>query len=71
MLLKNETYDILKLLSTKVIPAIVFLVGSIGHAVNWSYTAIAVAIIGAVGEAIGILIGESSKAYYGELGNEG
>lgn len=71
MLLKNETYDILKLLSTKVIPAIVFLVGSIGHAIDWSYTAIAVAIIGAVGEAIGILIGESSKAYYGELGNEG
>ena len=64
MLLKNETYDILKLLVTRVIPAIVFLVGSIGHAVNWPYTAIAVAIIGAVGEAIGILIGESSKAYY-------
>lgn len=38
---------------------------------NWPYTAIAVAIIGAIGEAIGILIGESSKAYYGELENKG
>ena len=66
MMLENKTYDILKLIVTRVVPAIVFLIGSIGHAVNWPYTAIAVAIIGAVGEAIGILIGESSKAYYAQ-----
>lgn len=66
MLLKNETYDILKLLATQVLPALATLVGTIGQAVSWPYTAIAVTVISAIAAFIGKCIGISSKNYYAQ-----
>lgn len=64
MLLKNETYDLLKLLATRILPALATLVGTIGQAVTWPHTALAVTIISAVAAFIGQCINVSSKAYY-------
>ena len=67
MLLKNETYDLLKLLATRILPALAALVGTIGQAVGWEYTALAVTIISAVAAFIGECINASSKAYYAQF----
>lgn len=66
MLLKNETYDLLKLLATRILPALATLVGTIGQALSWPYTALAVTIISAVAAFIGECINASSKAYYSQ-----
>lgn len=70
MLLKNETYDILKLLATRILPAFATLVGTIGMAVQWEYTELAVTIISAVAAFIGQCIAVSSRAYYAQIGEE-
>lgn len=70
MLLKNETYDLLKMLATRILPALATLVGTIGMAVGWEYTELAVTIISAVAAFIGQCINASSKAYYAQLEEE-
>lgn len=66
MLLKNETYDLLKLLATRVLPALATLVGTIGQALTWPYTALAVTVISAIAAFIGQCINVSSQAYYAQ-----
>lgn len=72
MLLKNETYDLLKLLATRILPALATLVGTVGMAVQWKWTELAVTVISAVAAFIGQCINVSSKAYYAsmEVGND-
>ena len=66
MLLRNEIYDLLKLLATRILPALATLVGTIGQALTWPHTALAVTVISAVAAFIGECINASSRAYYAQ-----
>lgn len=63
MNIKNETYDKLKWFSLRFLPAIATLIGTIGIALNWRYTEIAVVIITAVATALGEILKTSNKNY--------
>lgn len=67
MQLSNSTYDVLKLLCTRVLPALATLIGTIGTALNWEWTGITVTVVSAVAAFIGECINVSSKNYYASL----
>ena len=61
--MNNKTYDILKWIAIIVIPALATLVGSIGLAISWQYTDIAVLIITAIGTFLAAILGVSNNQY--------
>ena len=63
MSLDNKTYDILKYAALTVLPALAVLVGAIGQAIGWEYTALAVTIITAVDTFLGSLLKVSTNNY--------
>lgn len=56
-LLPDKTYNILKQVGLVVLPAVGTFVGTVGTAVNWKPTAVAVTVITAAGTFIGTLLG--------------
>ena len=63
MNLSNKQYDFLKLIALKVLPALGAFVGTVGTALNWEFTAIAVTIITAFDTMLGTMLGVSSANY--------
>lgn len=63
MNIKNETYDKLKWFSLRFLPAIATLVGTIGIAVGWRYTEVAVVIITAIATALGEMLKKSNNKF--------
>lgn len=61
--MNNKTYDILKWIAIIVVPAIATFVGTVGLAISWQYTDIAVLIITAVGTLLGSILGVSNNQY--------
>ena len=68
--MKNKTYDILKVIALKVLPALEFLVITIFKIWNLPYGAEIGATIAALDTALGIILGIASKQYYNDLDNE-
>ena len=58
-LLPDKTYNILKWVGLVALPAIATFVGTVGTAVEWAPTAIAVTVITAAGTLVGALLGVS------------
>lgn len=56
-LLPDKTYNILKWVGLVALPAVGTFVGTVGTAVNWEPTAIAVTVITAAGTLVGTLLG--------------
>ena len=52
----NKTYDILKLCTQIVLPAIIACIGAIGQAVAWPYTEITMTILGAITACAGTIL---------------
>ena len=61
--MQNETYDKLKWIAIIFFPALSVLIKTIGSAVAWQYTDIAVLVINALAVFIGSFIGVSAKTY--------
>lgn len=55
----DNVYDILKWVGLVALPAIATFVGTVGTAVEWPQTAIAVTVITAAGTLVGALLGVS------------
>lgn len=68
-MISNKVYDILKYISTILIPALVVLIASISAAIGYDCSVVC-AIIGAIGVFIGSLIGVSAKAYNKQIGEQ-
>ena len=68
-MLSNKVYDVLKYISTILIPALVVLIASISAAIGYDCSVVC-AIIGAIGVFIGSLIGVSTKAYNKQIGEQ-
>ena len=68
-MISNKVYDILKYISTILIPALVVLIASISAAIGYDCSVVC-AIIGAIGVFIGSLIGVSTKAYNKQIGEQ-
>lgn len=62
-MLKNEVYDILKTMALLVLPALAAFVGTVGVAVNFQYTDIAVIIINASAVFLGSVLKISTTKY--------
>lgn len=58
-LLPDKAYDILKWVGLVALPAVGTFVGTVGTAVNWEPTTIAVTVITAAGTLVGALLGVS------------
>ena len=56
----DKVYDILKWVGLVALPAIATFVGTVGTAVEWPPTAIAVTVITAAGTLVGALLGVSN-----------
>lgn len=56
-LLPDKAYDILKWVGLVALPAVATFVGTVGTAVEWPMTAIAVTVITAAGTLVGALLG--------------
>lgn len=56
-LLPDKAYDILKWVGLVALPAVATFVGTVGTAVEWPMTTIAVTVITAAGTLVGALIG--------------
>lgn len=71
MKLNCKAYDILKIISTVIIPAVVVFLNTVLSALSVEAETISVVttIIGAVGILIGSMIGVSSKNYWKEESN--
>lgn len=69
-MLTNKIYDVLKYISTILIPALVVLIASISAAVGFDASVIC-AIIGAIGVFVGSLIGVSTSQYNKRKGENG
>lgn len=63
MKLPNEVYDILKWVAIVVLPALGTLVGTVGVAIGYPQTDLAVTIIVAIGAFLGTVLGVSSANY--------
>lgn len=61
-MVSNKVYDVLKYVSTILIPALVVLIASISAALGYDCSVVC-AIIGAIGVFIGSLIGVSTSIY--------
>lgn len=59
-LIPSCLYDVLKWMAVLVIPAVAFLVGTLGAAWGWPYVSAIVTTINAVGVTIGVCIGVST-----------
>ena len=59
-LIPSRVYDVLKWVAVLVIPALAFLVGTLGAAWGWPYVSAIVTTINAVGVTIGVTIGVST-----------
>lgn len=59
-LIPSRVYDVLKWVAVLVIPAVAFLVGTLGVAWGWPYASAIVTTINAVGVTIGVCIGVST-----------
>lgn len=65
MKLSNKTYDILKWILLKVVPALIILIGSLGKIYNFQELANTINLtIGAVALFFSSILGISSKNYY-------
>lgn len=62
-MLKNEVYDILKTMALLVLPALAAFVGTVGVAINFQYTDIAVIIINASAVFLGSVLKISTTKY--------
>ena len=62
-MLKNEVYDVLKTMALLVLPALAAFVGTVGVAVNFQYTDIAVIIINASAVFLGSVLKISTTKY--------
>ena len=62
-MISNKMYDILKWVAILLLPALSALVGTIGAAVSFEYTEVAVIVINAVAVFIGSVIGISTNKY--------
>lgn len=58
-LLPDKAYNILKWVGLVALPAVGTFVGTVGTAVNWEPTTIAVTVITATGTLVGALLGVS------------
>lgn len=67
MTFSNSTYDLLKLLCTRILPALATLIGTVGTALNWEWTGITVTVVSAIAAFIGECINVSSRNYYASL----
>lgn len=56
-IIPDKVYNILKWVGLVAIPAIATFVGTVGHAVEWAPTTIAVTVITAIGTLVGALLG--------------
>ena len=63
MKLKNETYDILKWIVQILMPAVITLIGTVGLALSWVYTDLAMTMLGAFTVFLGSILGVSSYSY--------
>ena len=61
--MSNKLYDYLKWSAIILVPALATLVGTIGTAVEWEQTNLAVLIITALGTFLGTLLGVSNVKY--------
>lgn len=61
-LIPDRAYQILKWGGLIALPAVAAFVGTVGNAVGWDGTSVAVTVINAAGVLIGALIGASSRA---------
>lgn len=59
-LIPSRVYDVLKWVAVLVIPAVAFLIGTLGAAWGWPYASAIVTTINAVGVTIGVCIGVST-----------
>lgn len=59
-MIPDKVYNILKWVGLVALPAIATFVGTVGTAVEWEPTAIAVTVITAAGTLIGALLGVSN-----------
>lgn len=62
-MLDNKTYDTLKWIAILFLPSLSALVGTIGEAVNFEYTGLAVIVINAIAVFIGSIIKVSTDKY--------
>jgi hypothetical protein len=69
MKLKNKTYDILKWILLKVVPALIILIGTLGKIYDFETIANTINLtIGAVALFFSSILGISSKNYYKNKG---
>lgn len=69
MKLSNKAYDNLKTILTKVVPALIFLIGTLGEIYHFEDIANTINLtIGAIATAVGMVLGISSKNYYKNKG---
>ena len=61
-LLPDKAYNILKWVGLVALPAVATFVGTVGTAVEWPMTTIAVTVITAAGTLVGALIGVTTAA---------
>lgn len=64
--MKDETYDRLQWLFRIVFPKLLVLIGVLGQALKWEYTAITLTILGAIFTFIGESLGIASDNYNNE-----
>ena len=63
MKLPDKVYNVLKYIALYALPALATFVGTVGIALNWEYTGVAVTIISATATFVGGLIGISAVSY--------
>lgn len=61
-LLPDKAYNILKWVGLVALPAVATFVGTVGTAVEWPMTTIAVTVITATGTLVGALLGVTTAA---------
>lgn len=70
MKLENKTYDILKFIALKVLPALATLILALGKIWDISYSELIAGTITAIDTFLGTILGISSKNYWKEESNE-
>lgn len=61
--MKDETYDKLQWIFRIVFPKLLVLIGVLGQALKWEYTAIVLTILGAIFTFVGESLGLASENY--------
>lgn len=59
-ILSNRVYDVLKWVGLVALPAVAAFTGTVGMALEWEYTDVAVTIMTATGTFVGALLGVST-----------